>query len=478
MVFTPEDSPREPEYWLVCPVCRQPNAAGTLHCQYCWGASLYSVEPVTAPELAVIMERNQSRARRRRLLKVVSVSVVAPLMLAGAVFLSVFSLTDIIMPPVSTLASSPAPGEWTMFRHDLTRTGSINPAGPQPQGTLKWSFPTGAAIHSSPAVADGTIYFGSADFRLYAVYAETGEQRWVFQAGSWIQSSPTVADGVVYVGSNDGRLYAVDADTGKELWSFYTKYPVKSSPAVADGTVLFGSDDYSVYCLDAKTGEQIWKYKTRSHVTSSPAVVDGIVYIGSMDGHLYALQADNGRFRLRIRSGQVQSSPALKDGVIYYTTRRNLWAVDSLARNWPGEHDLRGWWIQFYAFRLAPMPPPVSGILWSVPWLGRGQSSVASPIVTDDTVYAAFDSYLHSIDIESRSREWTFVAGGALRSSPALGDGVLYIGSEDGRLYAVDATDGQKLWDFTTGGEITSSPALADGVIYVGSADGNLYAIE
>jgi len=478
MVSTPEDSPQEPQYWLICPVCRHPNPAGTLHCQHCWGASLYSVEPVTAEELVVIMERNRARARRRRLFKIVSVSIVAPLMLASAVFAAVFSFTDVIMPPIPTLASVPQSGDWPMFRYDLTRTGSINPAGQQPQGTLKWSFTTGAAIHSSPVEVNGTIYFGSQDFRVYAVDADTGEQRWAFKTGSWVQSSPTVADGIVYIGSNDGNLYAIDADTGKELWHFYTKFPIKSTPAVADDLVLFGSDDYSVYCLDAKTGKQVWRYKTRSWVPSSPAVVNGIVFVGSMDGQLYALQADNGRFRLRIRAGSVHSSPAVEDDVVYFTTRRNLWAIDARARNWPGEHGLRGWWMQFYAFRLAPAPPPVSGILWGVPWLGSGQAYVSSPVVTDDAIYAAFDSYLHRIGTESRSREWTFVTGGLLRSSPALGDGVLYIGSEDGRLYAVNADDGQKLWEFATGDKITSSPALVNGVIYVGSHDGKLYAIE
>ncbi|HEY91797.1 MAG TPA: PQQ-binding-like beta-propeller repeat protein, partial [Dehalococcoidia bacterium] len=76
------------------------------------------------------------------------------------------------------------------------------------------------------------------------------------------------------------------------------------------------------------------------------------------------------------------------------------------------------------------------------------------------------------------NREWTFVAGGYLRSSPALGDNILYIGSEDSNLYAVDATDGKKLWDFRTGDKITSSPALIDGVLYIGSHDGKVYAIE
>ena len=33
-------------------------------------------------------------------------------------------------------------------------------------------------------------------------------------------------------------------------------------------------------------------------------------------------------------------------------------------------------------------------------------------------------------------------------------------------------------WTFHTRGEVVSSPAIVDGVIYVGSNDGNLYAID
>jgi outer membrane protein assembly factor BamB len=34
-----------------------------------------------------------------------------------------------------------------------------------------------------------------------------------------------------------------------------------------------------------------------------------------------------------------------------------------------------------------------------------------------------------------------------------------------------------KLWSFTTGGFVLSSPAVANGIVYVGSDDGNVYAI-
>lgn len=67
-------------------------------------------------------------------------------------------------------------------------------------------------------------------------------------------------------------------------------------------------------------------------------------------------------------------------------------------------------------------------------------------------------------------------------SSPAVVNGVVYIGSFDGKLYAFDAngcaplTSCQPLWSGATANDITSSPAVANGVVYIGSADRKLYA--
>ncbi|MFH0769659.1 MAG: PQQ-binding-like beta-propeller repeat protein, partial [Chloroflexota bacterium] len=54
----------------------------------------------------------------------------------------------------------------------------------------------------------------------------------------------------------------------------------------------------------------------------------------------------------------------------------------------------------------------------------------------------------------------------------------VFVGSEDNHLYAVNAITGEEIWNISTGGKVTSSPALADGIVYIGSDDGNLYAIE
>ena len=40
----------------------------------------------------------------------------------------------------------------------------------------------------------------------------------------------------------------------------------------------------------------------------------------------------------------------------------------------------------------------------------------------------------------------------------------------------LEARTGALLWGFTTGNAIESSPAVADGVVYVGSTDHTLYA--
>ena len=66
---------------------------------------------------------------------------------------------------------------------------------------------------------------------------------------------------------------------------------------------------------------------------------------------------------------------------------------------------------------------------------------------------------------------------GPISSSPAVANGVVYVGSEDSTLYAFDAATGAQLWSAATGGQIYhGSPSVSDGVVYVGSTDDNLYA--
>jgi len=128
----------------------------------------------------------------------------------------------IISSVVSTITSS-----GTMFGFDLQRT-NFNPnenmlnTGNVSQLVSYWTTSTGGAILSSPVIANGTLYIGSNDHKLYALDASTGNILWTVTTGDAVYSSPAIANETVYVGSNDHKLYTLDASTGKVLWTVTT----------------------------------------------------------------------------------------------------------------------------------------------------------------------------------------------------------------------------------------------------------------
>ena len=90
--------------------------------------------------------------------------------------------------------------------------------------TLKWRFPVNEMVATTPAVVDGTVYFGTWEGVVYALAAQTGERRWSFDAralagsetawkarGIGIRGGLTVDGGRVYVGDTAGYLMALDA---------------------------------------------------------------------------------------------------------------------------------------------------------------------------------------------------------------------------------------------------------------------------
>ena len=237
-------------------------------------------------------------------------------------------------------------------------------------GDTLWSFETGPIYHSTPAVANGTVYVGSWDDRLYAVDAATGQLTWSHETGGGIRSSPTVSRGVVYFRSNDGLLYALDAGTGAIRWTYRTGDPLGhyQSAVVSGGVVYTGTGEYVIavdaasgdllwqteqriesdtrlvvadgivystsgYTLDAvnaETGVLLWQYPIGLRV-SSPTVAGGVVYIGSEDGHLYAIDAKTGSALWRFRTGgQIYSTPAVEDSVVYFgSADDHLYAVST-----------------------------------------------------------------------------------------------------------------------------------------------------
>ena len=108
-----------------------------------------------------------------------------------------------------------------------------------------------------------------------------------------------------------------------------------------------------------------------------------------------------------------------------------------------------------------------------------GNSIISSPAVANGVVYVgSWDYNLHAFNASTGAELWTAATGGGIESSPAVANGVVYVGSGDNNLYAFNASSGAQLWKAATGGFIHSSPAVANGVVYVGSGDNDLYAFN
>src|SRR3954470_1857551 len=73
--------------------------------------------------------------------------------------------------------------------------------------------------------------------------------------------------------------------------------------------------------------------------------------------------------------------------------------------------------------------------------------------------------------------KWKFATDAAVMASPAIADGVVFVGSSDGLLYALDEETGALRWKVETGGPVVSSATVTKGVVYFGSYDGNVYAL-
>jgi len=75
-------------------------------------------------------------------------------------------------------------------------------------------------------------------------------------------------------------------------------------------------------------------------------------------------------------------------------------------------------------------------------------------------------------------QQWRYETGDWVDSSPAVANGTVYVGSDDGNVYALDAGDGTEQWRYETGGPVDSSPAVADGTVYVRGGDDDVYALD
>jgi outer membrane protein assembly factor BamB len=158
-------------------------------------------------------------------------------------------------------------------------------------------------IISTPVIYDGKVYLangqdpehGEGIGHLYCIDpSKRGDITkeglvWHYDKIRRSISTPAIADGLVYYPDFSGFLHCIDAKTGKPYWVHDMFAAVWGSPMLVDGKVYLGDEDGDVVVMQhGKEKKLLGEYNMGSSVYSSPVPANGALFIMNRN-QLFAL---------------------------------------------------------------------------------------------------------------------------------------------------------------------------------------------
>jgi len=254
--------------------------------------------------------------------------------------------------------------------------------------------------------------------------------------------TPALDGDAIYAVDYEGLVVALDSKTGKKrwsrkvnksqqgLWAWLKSFVVAGDPnrqivggiAAEKGLLLVATYAGEVMALSKETGDELWRKQLPGEVVSAPRTNGSVVAAQTVNGKLFALDAKTGE---------------------------QLWFYDN--------------------------PPPVLTL--------RG---TPSPIVTDTAIYSGFSNgrmmafnpanglILWEQRVASPKGRSELERMVDIHSSPLIKDGVIYVGTYQGRISALARGTGKPLWG--QDGSTSENLALSGDKLFVSHADGKLIA--
>jgi len=356
--------------------------------------------------------------------------------------------------------------DWPTASHDALRSGTAEGAGPS-AAEIEWAVELGASVDGSPIVVGDRIYVGNSAGRFFCVQKDGGSVAWSYATGGAIVGAAAVGQERVYVGSADGFVYCLEAAGGSLLWRHRTEGPVLGCLALLEESLVFGSTDGTLRAVDLETGRTLWRVDRGAPLSAPPAVREGTMYCGDERGNVFALRAADGTEVWAARlAGAVVGAPTIAGDTLLVPL------MSGSALQPPETEFLTAW-------------NPADGTkLWSAE-KPSAESVMGSPVVVNDTVWCLMvggytsSGVLRGFNLASGAKTveqklGVLVADAAL----AVAGNVIYLAGENGLVYFLDAATGAPHRPVQLGGAAFSSPAIADGRLYVGAQDGKLYCIK
>jgi eukaryotic-like serine/threonine-protein kinase len=324
---------------------------------------------------------------------------------------------------------------------------------------LAWHFEAGAPINASPAVANGVAYVSNAAGELFAIDVHNGGLIWTWSlpSGQAINGSAAVdpTRGLVFVGAADGTVDAVSTSTGLLGWSTSVG-GVVSAPVYGGGSVYVTTSTGHVESLGETTGALTWAVSLASSRPSAPSLdsLSKLLVVGESNGDVVALSTNKGTTVWTFATGgAVTAAPTVSSGTVYVgSSDHSVYALS----------EATGKKVWSYA---------TGGLVADTGAL----THVGTQGGILDLLIGSGDGNLYELQ----------AANGALNylvnfHSPIVGvsatKGVVIIETASGLLGASRTYTSLDIWQYETAAGLDTSPAIVDGAIFIGADDGNLYA--
>ncbi|HEX6261758.1 MAG TPA: PQQ-binding-like beta-propeller repeat protein [Actinomycetota bacterium] len=344
-------------------------------------------------------------------------------------------------------------------------------------------------------------------------------EAWRLEGIGGVTGTPLVLDGVVYLADWHGAVHAVDAGDGEVLWQEQVAdVPISGTVAITGEVVVVGDLGGVLHARDRGSGEKVWSTTLNpagASLFASPVVIEDTVVIGKTDTEL---ERDDPDFRASIvavdledgsERWRLHTDPGDRHGYwvpvwssVAYDAERRLIYVGTGNTNQPEAGGAGG------PGERAPIDLPLAdGVLaieqqtGEMAWFFKlieedaqrdfdvGASPNLFTVGGHDVVGAGGKSGDYVLlDRDTGEMIWKThlsegSAGGGVMSTAAVGDGVVYVGSNDagaeGTIFALAAEDGSIIWERALDEPIIGgSMAMANGVLYRGTWGGSVLALD
>ena len=167
-------------------------------------------------------------------------------------------------------------------------------------GELIWHY--AAQMQTGvPFLGPESIYAGDGH-EIVSLDLATGKVRWR-HAGvpdTLASYAPAMAEGRVFAGPGDGRLYALSESDGSLLWEADRReeWQYLRQIHVSGEVLVAGSYKEKLFGIDVKTGAKHWEFNAGNFINSHH-VANGTSYLWSPTGWIYAIDTGTGNVRWR-----------------------------------------------------------------------------------------------------------------------------------------------------------------------------------